>query len=153
MKTSAKRTSASALLLFLLFCLALSGCGGDKGSGEDATQKARQELASGIIVFPDSEEIDAKYNSQADAYIITYRTNETIDVLEEFFPAEISRRGFSTVLKSGNAITYKNDRGKSVTVSWYPRDPDIFGYNSVFHIAVKPVPKALKPAPTEQPAE
>ncbi len=145
-KDLAKRSRHTLLWAALIVFLAVAppSCDKDKAAGDEARQKAKRELIDSLTLFPGGEMVKEQIDQEHDALLLSFSTNEKVGVIEEFYRKAISENNYQLIIQAGNAVSYRRSDGKMISVSWYPRDKDIFGHSSVYHMHAKPLPPELR---------
>ncbi len=131
------------LLIIALFLCAGPGCEKEDAGGDPA-ERARQEIIKSLPLYPDAVQRRLEASQGQDALILSYGTKEDTEDLSKFFKRAVSEKGYKMVMGLDNGLTYKDPAGRLVTIMWFPRDPDVSDYRSVFHVSVKPLPPELK---------
>ncbi len=138
-----------SLLIFALasfMALAFYGCPGDDVSEEEAIRLAKKQIQDSLILPPDSTLLKDEVKAEVDGYYMRFSSNDEASDLAQYFKNEIQKNKFkiATTTKGDVGISYRDNEKRLVTIHWSQRDVDLFGYKTIIHVLVQPLPEILE---------
>jgi uncharacterized lipoprotein YehR (DUF1307 family) len=148
-ENSLKGTKMMALVFALVMTIFIMACP-DSSNIEEEAKQAQKEVTKSLILPPDAVQRKTKIKYEHDGLYFNYGTNDDIKTVEEFYTKSLVQKNFPIIAKSDNGLSYRDDAERLITINWYPRDPDIFDYQSVLHLLVQPLPPEVKKTAPKQ---